>query len=74
MTSQVKASSTIPYVYRFLLLNVEPLFALNGAALVFFQARKYLFYDDPRRSNLSAAIYGVHLYRTGRRLAILCVH
>jgi hypothetical protein len=42
MTSQVKASSTIPYVYRFLLLNVEPLFALNGAALVFFQARKYL--------------------------------
>ena len=42
MTSQVKASSSIPYAYRFLLLNVESLFALNGAALVFFQAKKYL--------------------------------
>ena len=42
MSSQNKASSTIPYVYRFLLLNVESLFALNGAVLVFLHAEKYL--------------------------------
>ena len=42
MDSHNKASSTIPYICRFLLLNVEPLFALNGAVLVFLQAGKYL--------------------------------
>ena len=37
-----KASSTIPYLCRFLLLYMEPLFALNGAILVYINAPKYL--------------------------------
>jgi hypothetical protein len=41
MDSPAKASTTIPYLYRFLLLNVESLFALNGAVLVFLRAGLY---------------------------------
>ena len=41
MSSPVKASATIPYLCRFLLLNVESLFALNGAVLVFLRAGLY---------------------------------
>ena len=40
--SQIKASETIPYLYRFPLLWLEPLFALNGAILVYFGAGTYL--------------------------------
>lgn len=38
----VTATSTIPYVYRFLLNNVEPAFAFNGAVLVHFNPFKYV--------------------------------
>lgn len=42
MNHPTKASSTIPYLYRFLLLNLEPLFALNGAVLVFLLPGTYV--------------------------------
>lgn len=35
------ASATIPFVWRFLLLNVEPLFALGGAALLLLNPGHY---------------------------------
>lgn len=38
----VTASSTIPYLFRFLLLNVEPAFAFNGAVLVHVNPLKYV--------------------------------
>lgn len=41
MDSSGKASATIPFLYRFLLLNVEPLFALNGAILLCLKAGLY---------------------------------
>ncbi|CAK4022314.1 hypothetical protein CBER1_04487 [Lecanosticta acicola] len=37
----VKASTTIPYLYRFLLTNVESLLALGGVALVLMDPGKY---------------------------------
>ncbi|KAK3715557.1 hypothetical protein LTR37_007045 [Vermiconidia calcicola] len=36
------ASNTIPYALRFLLTNVEPLFALNGAILLLLNTEMYL--------------------------------
>lgn len=43
MTSKtVTATSAIPYLYRFLLLNVEPAFAFNGAVLVHINPLKYV--------------------------------
>lgn len=36
------ASTTIPYLYRFPLLYLEPLFALSGAILVLTNPQKYL--------------------------------
>ena len=42
MSSQAKATLNIPYLYRFLLLNVEPVFALSGAILVFLRAGTYV--------------------------------
>ena len=40
--SQATASSVIPYVCRFLLLNVEPLFAANGAILLLLKPETYI--------------------------------
>lgn len=42
MAPKTGQSTAIPYLYRFLLLNVEPLFALNGAILVLFKPDMYL--------------------------------
>lgn len=37
----VSATATLPALYRITLLYIEPLFALNGAFMVFFQPTKY---------------------------------
>lgn len=38
----ITASSAIPYLNRFLLLYMEPIFALNGAILVYINPSKYV--------------------------------
>lgn len=38
----VKASTTIPWLFRFLLLNLEPFFALGGVFLALFKPGDYL--------------------------------
>ncbi|KAK3486102.1 uncharacterized protein B0T23DRAFT_246072 [Neurospora hispaniola] len=40
-TATASATATIPFLYRIILLYIEPLFAINGAFMVFFQPAKY---------------------------------
>lgn len=59
-TVSATATSTIPLLYRIILLYIEPLFALNGAFMVFFQPAKYA--DLMTRSSILYDPSSQHLY------------
>ncbi|KAK1783063.1 hypothetical protein QBC45DRAFT_400653 [Copromyces sp. CBS 386.78] len=74
----ISATATLPLLYRIILLYVEPLFALNGALMVFFQPAKYAAmmtrasvpYDAPSQY-LYTQIGGVWLYFAFNQAVIL---
>ncbi|KAK3398345.1 hypothetical protein B0T20DRAFT_410861 [Sordaria brevicollis] len=59
-TASATATSTIPLLYRIVLLYIEPFFALNGAFMVFFQPHKYA--DLMTRSSIPYEPSTQHLY------------
>ncbi|KAK3337999.1 hypothetical protein B0H65DRAFT_445931 [Neurospora tetraspora] len=77
-TTTASATATIPLLYRIILLYIEPLFAINGALMVFFQPAKYAAmmtrasvpYDAPSQY-LYTQIGGAWLYFAFNQAVIL---